>query len=161
MKVICSYCRNEIEEKKPFNDERVSYGICKSCYEYYLKQIKGLSFDEYLDRFDVPVVIVDDDVRILALNRAAKSLMGKSNNEVIGLLGGEAMECAYARLPEGCGNTIHCLTCSIRNTVTSTMNSGEPQIRVPVKLHQEDQDIEIFITTQKIGKYIRVKIEDE
>ena len=69
------------------------------------------------------------------------------------------MECVYARLPEGCGRTTHCLACSIRNTVMATMESGEPQMQVPVNLRRESKEIEMVISTEKIGSFVRIIIE--
>ena len=161
MKVICSYCRNDMGEKEPFEDNRISHGFCRDCYEYFSKQIAGMSFNEYLDRFEAPVLIVNDQGRIVAANKMAEQTIGKPHDQIVGFLGGEAMECAYARLPEGCGNTVHCVACSIRNTVMKTMESGELQIHVPVKLQREDQEAAMFVSTEKVGSFIRVKIEGE
>ena len=159
MKVICSYCSKEIGEKKPLDDGSVSHSICKDCHEYYSKQITGMSFDEYLDRFDVPVFIVDDEVRILAANEMAETMLGKPMKDFVGLLGGEALECVYARLPEGCGNTIHCVTCAIRITVTSTIQDGVLHKDVPSKLHLEDDEIALYLSTETIGSCVCVKIK--
>jgi PAS domain-containing protein len=160
VKVICSYCRKEIGIKKPLDDDSVSHGICKECIDYYQKQINGLSLNQYLDRFEIPVFIADDHGRIVAANNMAETMTGKSPSEIFGLLGGEVMECAYARLPEGCGETVHCAACSIRRTVMAAMESGEPQMHVPVKLHQEDREIEMIISTEKIGSFVRIVIEN-
>ena len=86
-------------------------------------------------------------------------MLNKSDREVFGLLGGEVMECAYARLPEGCGKTVHCEACTIRNTVMAAMESGEPQMHVPVKLKQADREVEMTISTDKIDGLVRIVIE--
>ena len=160
MKVICSYCRKEMGEKEPFDDDRISHGICEGCYEYYSKQIAGLSFDDYLDRFDTPILMVNAGGRIVASNKMALHVLGKPQDKIIGFLGGEALECEYARLPEGCGNTIHCPACTIRNTVMETMETGKSQVHVPVKLNREDQEVSMHISTEKVDSFVRVKIED-
>jgi len=49
----------------------------------------------------------------------------------LGLRRGEAMECRYARLPEGCGETVHCEICSVRNTVLEVLETGESREQVP------------------------------
>ena len=159
MKVICSYCRKKIGEKEPINDDSVSHGMCQECYDYYEEQIKGISLDKFLDRFEVPLLVVDKNVRIVATNKMFENLTGRSHRDVFGLLGGEVMECVYARLPEGCGRTAHCLACSIRNTVMATMESGEPQMQVPVKLRRESKEIEMVISAEKIGSFVRIIIE--
>jgi len=160
VKVICSYCRKIIGEKEPINDDSVSHGMCQECYDYYKEQLKGLSLDKYLDRFEVPLLIVDKNVRIVAANKMFENMTGRSHRDVFGLLGGEIMECAYARLPEGCGQTVHCLACSIRNTVMSAMENRELQMHVPVKLRRESKEIEMVISTEKIGSFVRIIIEN-
>ncbi len=160
MKVICSYCRKKIGEKEPFNDYSVSHGMCQECYDYYEEQINGLSLDKFLDKLEAPVLIMDENNRIVAANKMAGTMTGKSHREVFGLLGEEMMECVYARLPEGCGEKAHCEACTIRNAVMAAMESGEPQMHVPVKLLQEDREIEMVISTEKIGSLVRIVIEN-
>ena len=159
MKVICSYCRKKIGEKEPINDDSVSHGMCQECYDYYKEQVNGLPLDQFLDRFEVPLLVVDKNVRIVAANKMFENLTGRSHRDVFGLLGGEVMECVYARLPEGCGRTAHCLACSIRNTVMATMESEEPQMQGPVKLRRESKEIEMVISAEKIGSFVRIIIE--
>jgi transcriptional regulator with PAS, ATPase and Fis domain len=159
VKVICSYCRKKIGEKEPINDDSVSHGMCQECYDYYKEQVNGLPLDKFLDRFEVPLLVVDKNVRIVATNKMFENLTGRSHRDVFGLLGGEVMECVYARLPEGCGRTAHCLACSIRNTVMATMESEEPQMQVPVKLRRESKEIEMVISAEKIGSFVRIIIE--
>lgn len=160
MKVICSYCRKKMGEKEPFNDYSVSHGMCQECYDYYAEQINGLSLDKFLDKLEAPVLIVDDNNRIVAANKMARTMTGRSHRDVFGLLGGKVMECVYARFPEGCGETAHCVAaCTIRNTIMAAMESGEPQMHVPVKLLQEDREIEMVISTEKIGSFVRIVIE--
>lgn len=147
-------------EKGPFDDDSVSHSICSECFNYFEEQINGLSFERYLDKFEAPIMIVDADGRILASNKMAEKMTGKSQREVFGLLGGEAMECAYARLPEGCGKTVHCETCTIRRIVMKAMDSGEPQLHVHVTLKQADREIKMIISTEKIDELVRIVIEN-
>ena len=160
MKIICSYCRKEAEEKEPLNDDSASHTICPECYEHYSKQLKGLSLDRYLDQFDAPILFVDVDGRVLAANKNAESALGKPRQDFLGLLGGEAMECAYARLPEGCGESVHCETCTIRITVMEAMDSGRPQLHKSVKLKQADKEIKMKISTERIEDLVRIVIHD-
>lgn len=159
MRIICSYCRKGMGKKEPFEDKRVSHSMCPECYDYFSEQMHGMSLDKYLDRFDTPIIIVNATGRIVALNQMAEDMTGKSRHEVIGLLGGEAMECAYARLPEGCGKTVHCETCTIRRTVMAAMESGKKQLHVPVQLQKVNQKITMVISTDKIGDLVRIVIE--
>jgi transcriptional regulator with PAS, ATPase and Fis domain len=147
-------------EKEPFNNDSISHSMCPECYDYYQEQIKGLSLDKFLDKFEAPVLIVDADGRIVAANEMVGAMTDRSYHEVFGLLGGEVMECAYARLPEGCGQTVHCVACTIRNAVMAAMQSGEPQKHIPVKLQQADREIKMVISTEKIGSLVRIVIEN-
>jgi hypothetical protein len=42
----------------------------------------------------------------------------------------------------------------------AAMESGEPQMHVPVTLSQENKEIEMVISTEKIGSFVRIIIED-
>ena len=120
MIVICSYCRKFIKEKEPLANKNNSHGVCNDCFEARMKQLNGLSFDQYLEGFDIPVLIVDNDCKILAANSNALALTDKPLAKVKGFFAGEALECAYSRLPEGCGYTVHCPACTIRRLVEKT-----------------------------------------
>ncbi len=159
MKIICSYCLIEIGEKEPLSNDAVSHGMCKSCYANFREQIRGVPLGKYLDRFEAPVLIVNQDRRMVAANKMATVMTGKPEKDLVGLLGGEVMECARARLPEGCGHTVHCVACGIRNAVTATMETGEPQVRVPVQLVQENRKLQMVLSTEKIGTLICIIVE--
>ena len=160
MKIICSYCRKEMGEKEPLDNDMLTHTICSECDTYFREQVEGLPIDRYLDKFEAPIIIVNADGRILASNKMAEDITGKSRQEVSGLLGGEALECVYARLPEGCGKTVHCETCTIRRTVITAMESGEPQLHKPVTLKQLGVEVNMVISTNKIGGLVRIVIED-
>lgn len=159
MKVVCSYCQKEMGRKYPFNKEIITHGVCQDCFDYYQDQMAGLSFDQFLDRFESPIMVVDADGRIVSCNTKAAEMTGKTQIEMFDLLGGDAMECAYARLPEGCGQTIHCIECGIRNTVQETMTTEIPQQDVPVTLVQENMTLEMIISTKKVGGVVSITIE--
>ncbi len=121
MHLICSYCGRYIKEKKPYEVTRATHGICPECYLSLMQKNESLSYDDYLETFAVPVLVVDAARRITAANQAALAMVGQPAERVVGLLGGEAMECLHARLPGGCGQTTHCETCTIKNLVMRTM----------------------------------------
>lgn len=139
-------------------DHRITHGMCTDCFSHFERQLKGLSLNAYLDGFDLPVLIVNEEGRMLACNTRATEMLGKSEPEIIGLLGGEAMECDFARLAEGCGNTVHCETCTIRNTVMHTMTTGETQKSAPVKLRQAGRETELVISTYFVDGMVQIVI---
>lgn len=147
MIVICSYCRKFIREKEPLANKNNTHGMCNDCYESRMKQLKGLSFDEYLEGFDIPVLIVDNEGRIVAANGNALALVDKPLEEVKGFLGGEALECVYSRLPEGCGNTVHCPACTIRKLVEKTRDTQCHYLNQQVFLTRDDKTLLLNVST--------------
>lgn len=159
MRVICSFCRQDLGKRPPLKDGSVTHGMCGPCGEYFGAQWGGLSYADYLDRFSFPVVLVEGDGRVVASNEPACAFLGRQPRELFGLLGGEALECAHARLPEGCGKTVHCSTCAIRQAVTQTHATGAPVHRVPATLRRVDRTLDLWVSTALDGPLVRVTIE--
>jgi hypothetical protein len=62
--------------------------------------------------------IVDRDVRILHVNRAASRVVGPEKEIILMKRGGDILHCIYAQeTPEGCGHGQRCADCVIRNSV--------------------------------------------
>jgi hypothetical protein len=159
VRLVCSYCQKKLGLKPPLGDGSLTHGMCQACGEHFAALWKGMSYGRYLDRFAFPVVLVEDQGRVVAANTAAGDFRGCRPQEVGGLLGGEALECARSRLPGGCGKTVHCSTCAIRNSVNRTRRTGETLSRVPAKLRRSDRDFDLLLTTTLEGRLVRVLIE--
>ena len=159
MKVVCSYCEAHLRDKEPLDDPSVSHGMCAPCLDHFRRQWRGLSLSEYLDAFTCPVVVFDGDCRTIAANRPAAEWLGRGPEEMLGLLGGEALECANARKPGGCGKTVHCRTCTVRNSVRATFETGEPCVRVPASLQRQEGPVRVLVSTCKRGPAVQVMIE--
>jgi hypothetical protein len=86
-------------------------------------------------------------------------MIGKDYSEIAGLRGGEALECNYARRPEGCGHDTHCQTCTIRKAILNTINSGQAQKNIPAYVHQDRQTIEMKVSAYKVDNIVRVFID--
>jgi PAS domain-containing protein len=145
--------------KPPLSDGGVSHGMCQACGDYFEAQWAGMSYAEYIERFPFPVVLVEGEGRVVAANGPACGFLGRQPAELVGLLGGEALECSHARLPGGCGKTVHCSTCAIRNSVTRTHQTGVALSRVPAKLKRSDRDVALLVSTAPEGQLVRVSIE--
>jgi PAS domain-containing protein len=159
VRIVCSYCRRDLGVKPPIEDCSLTHGMCPECADYFGRQWAGLTHSEYLERFDYPVVLLEAEGRVVAANRAAAAVLGREPSEAVGLLGGEAMECAHARLPEGCGKTVHCATCAIRNAVTRTHGTGVPLLRVPARLARGDRGLDLLLSTSLEGEVVRLVVE--
>lgn len=156
MRLICSFCRKFQGYKEPFDDERDTHGICPACYNWYMKQQDLYSVDDYLNTFDVPIIMVNEQGRVVGINKNAEQMLGKPSEQVQGLLGGEAMECIYARLPEGCGQTIHCPACTIRNLVEKTLSSKKENNK-KIQLIKENETITITALTEYVDGLVRIQ----
>ena len=163
MKVICSFCRKEICEIEPLSDPGVNYGMCDECHAVFAEKVKDLTLDKVIEEFETPVLVVDEDCRIVASNKLASHIvgLGPSKRDYMGLLGGEAMKCEYADLPEGCGKTYHCIGCTIRNSVKESIEKGIPQKDIPVTLKRKDGEIKLKISTERIFSLVRINLKTD
>jgi PAS domain S-box-containing protein len=84
---------------------------------------------EIFEAYPAPTLIVDDDVRILAANRAALELIASDGKTPSGTLGrgGELLRCIHSSGPGGCGRQPLCEECVIRSAVRSAFVNGGVQ----------------------------------
>lgn len=92
--------------------------------------MKSLPFDRYFrilfDAVPSPVLIVDDDMRILDYNIAGADLLGQDRGRQYMKRGGEALHCVHSgESPEGCGKSADCGDCIIRNSVYEALREGK------------------------------------
>lgn len=73
--------------------------------------------------------VVEDDVRIYGYNRAATKMVGHMPELVLHSRAGEVLKCVHAiETPGGCGRSLSCKTCVVRNSTTAAF-SGHPAVR--------------------------------
>lgn len=165
MKVICSGCGKHLGDKTSdaFGDDDISHGLCKPCAHHFLAQV-GMPLTEYLEGLPAPVVTVTLEGTISSGNQKACKFLGKSLVQIRGFKGGDVFECEHARLPEGCGNTVHCSGCTIRITVMDTVETGKSHRNVPAYLNQYSdcgsRHLILLISTEKKGGVVFLKIEE-
>jgi PAS domain-containing protein len=149
----------DMGEKEPLDNNDISHGMCEACLNHFERQLDGLDLSEYLDQFDKPVLAVTNERRAIGINQPMADMLGKKREEVRGLFGGEVMECQYARLPEGCGDSIHCRDCTIRNTVLKSAATGKNFENVKAYLRREDGYYVVEVSTLFKGTYIVVMVD--
>ncbi|WP_022664353.1 PAS domain S-box protein [Desulfospira joergensenii] len=71
------------------------------------------------------MMLVDENGNTARINQKGIRFSGRDEKELIGLLGGEVINCVNAFKGEGCGRTTECLDCPIRTKVEATMETGE------------------------------------
>ena len=161
MKRVCAYC-NTIMDPGESPDSPVTHGICDTCSRHLYASL-GIDISKNIEMFDAPVILLNPDARILEASGEAARFIGKPSGEILGSLAGDALGCSAAGLPGGCGNTIHCSGCVIRDNVRKTYDSGEPIDRCPAVFLKGTPDnsrrIELLISTRKSGSVILLRVE--
>jgi PAS domain-containing protein len=164
MKRVCSWCGKSLGEKpaEGADDDLVTHGICETCMLRLFAQ-QGMPLRDFLDRFGVPIVVVDRDGVVTSANKRALESLGKDIDDVSGQKGGDVFECSYAHLPEGCGKTTHCSGCTVRRAVMETHETGTAIRRRPAFLDRQSPDgtkrLELLISTERAGSVVLLKIE--
>jgi Zn-finger nucleic acid-binding protein len=156
---ICAWCGVVLKPDKP---KFVSHGMCPKCQVAFLGGPGPVSLKEYIERFKFPVILVNSNVELKEANQAALKLVGKDPGEVRSQLVGEVMECIHASQPGGCGRTVHCQACTIRNSVKATFESGIPLIDVDayqeIVTEKGLQRVRLKISTVKASESVLIKI---
>lgn len=127
--------------------------MCEDCYSDVMSVPEG-DLQQYLDGIDVPILVVGGNTRMNMSNSAVEDLVAEERHAIKGQTGGDIFSCVHARLPQGCGNTIHCQGCTIRNCVESTYATGEPHVDVHATLRfihgASEKDATSLISTVRI-----------
>lgn len=141
----------------------ISHGLCPSCLPVFLAKL-GQPLTEFLDALPGPIFVVDSEGQVVGANSEGLHYVSKDLEAVEGQSGGVVFECRYAKLPEGCGRTVHCKACTIRKTVMKTAETGESSIRVPAYMDlgdiSQDTTIRFLISTEKVNDVVLLRIDD-
>jgi hypothetical protein len=164
MKRICAWCGTVLDgsQRYPLKNEPISHGICKVC-AFSLLDGERQTLREFIEKLKEPVLFVTGDVFIEAANARASIAIGKEIDAIEGSHEGNVMECAYARLPGGCGKTEHCVDCRIRALVNHTFTTGEAVVRVEAYLDVltpfELQRRRLSVSTEKVGDKVLLRLD--
>lgn len=165
MKRTCAWCNRHLgttpTDTQP--QDVVTHGICPECADKLYAEL-GLDLTTFLDEIEAPVVVVDETGVMQAANETARELLQKDLPDIRGYRGGEVFECAYAKLPEGCGETTHCSGCTIRRAVMDTFQTGESKLKTPAYLNrgtpEEYRKTDLLISTEKVGGIVLLRIDE-
>lgn len=164
MKRTCVCCKKELLESCPSGIDIVSKGICCSCLKQILAESPKTA-REILNSLGKPILLLDNRNRIRAANGMARRILGRPLPDIENCLPGDAMECIHARLPGGCGQTMHCQACALRRTLDETLVTGQGLENVPAyqDVYQQDGSVVrryLFISTEKIVDFILLRIDE-
>ena len=123
----------------------------------------GMPLMDFLDKLSVPVLASDGDAVVSQTNKPMLALLGKKLSQVKGQRGGNVFECKYARLPGGCGHTVHCSGCAIRRAVVETFTTGKSLHNVPAYLDRDmvtqALQLGLVISTEKVWNMVLLRID--
>lgn len=165
IRYLCSFCQTELRPAE-FLDEKeelISHGLCRSCLEKAMRK-HGRCLNDYLGQFSEPVLVIDRNGRAITANKAGQYVLGKEIEEIEGYLGGEIFGCLHAQEEGGCGETLHCLSCVIRNTVEETYRTGLSQQKIPACQDLDTvsgpRTTRFIISTEKLDHAVLLKVDD-
>ena len=164
MRRICAWCKKELSPREDMETEsEITHGICSVCALKFSSNVPKTA-KVMLDIISEPVLIVDSLGIIITANESGLKMLGKDLDSVENHLGGDALDCSYAKLPEGCGKTEHCKTCAIRNVLMDTLTHGRSYKKVPayqkINTPTGDRIMRFFISTEKMGDQVLLRIDD-
>lgn len=170
MRAVCAWCGVDLRSSEPAGNapssHEITHGICEPCQKYFFSP-RDHTLRGFLNTLTAPVVVLDDDLRMLEANDRALAALGKTRDAILGLKSGEVIECANARLPGGCGKTVHCAACTLRNSVRETFETGEGFTSVPAWIRLDHETVEesrkrvrVLISTEKVGNVVMMRIDD-
>ena len=112
---------------------------------------RGGFIGSILEAIPLPILVVDEDVRIFWYNQSAAPLLGLEPDLVFLKRGGEVLHCLHAvGSTEGCGRTEFCKDCPIRNSVQQSIN-GQRVVRKQNKMRMVEKDrvveMNLLVTT--------------
>lgn len=162
MHILCSNCQKSIGIQSHHTDPDLGPILCPECGDLFIAEYGGVSLSEHLDQFDEPILVFNEDVRVVACNRKGRQAVEVPGFRPFGLLSGEFLDCRNASLGEGCGETPYCDQCPIRNTVKQTLETGKSMENVPAHFTGSGENgtctYQWNISTRKVGKTVHFKI---
>jgi hypothetical protein len=153
---VCAWCSRTLGGDP--GEAVVTHGICESCGKKLLNG-GGRTLREFLESLDTPVVVVDREAVVVGVNSLARRVLGKDLEGDRKVLSGELIECTYASLPGGCGNTPHCPGCIVRSAIVDTQATGRGVEHVATEQKTIRGEIRLVISTEKLGDVVLLRID--
>ena len=115
-------------------------------------------------------MLLNNEGRVVNMNRTGLELLNKDKNSVLGLLGGEVFNCinAWSDGHVVCGSGKNCSQCSVRNLFTDTylndINHHKKEGKLEIKNGADFIKLDLLISTSRINvndeNYILMTIDD-
>ncbi len=162
MQILCSKCRKVVGTQEHHTDPDLGPVLCPDCGDAFIAEYGGVSLSEYLDRFEEPLMVLNEEMRVVACNKKGREEVDTTGIRPLGLLSGDFMHCRNSSSGGGCGLTANCLKCAIRNTVTNTLRTGNPLKKVTAFFSsandRENPVKEWSLSTRKVGETVHLSL---
>lgn len=90
------------------------------------------------------LLILEEDLRVVALNGTAEMLFGSGEAEILGQKTGEALFCLNAlSSPRGCGGTPRCSQCVLRRPIREAIEGAhtcQREVKVSVRNGEQERE---------------------
>ena len=164
MKKVCAWCSKELDPGEEMTRRGpVTHGICSLCALKMTQNVQR-SARQILDFLEVPVLVVDGEGVVMDVNSSARKVLELDEEQKGKELLGDVIECKHSKSDQGCGRTIHCTTCTIRNILTDTLVTGKGYEKIPafqiVKTPQGEQKRKILLSTERVNDRILLRIDE-
>jgi PAS domain-containing protein len=98
-----------------------------------------------------PVFVVDDDIRMLYMNRSATEIAAGEKDLPYLKRGGDVLHCIHtSESPAGCGHAPSCADCVIRSSVWEALHGGKvyrKKTRMSLRSNDTSRDVHLLVTT--------------
>ncbi len=164
MRRVCAWCNTPMSDdaRAETSGEPITHGICDACAAVFGNPYRR-ALRDFLDSVAEPILVVDVAGVVITANACARAALGKDLADMEGFPGGDVFECVNARLPGGCGRTVHCASCQVRSSVTYTVETGCPLCKVEAYLDVATprgfQRRRLLISTEKVGVTVLVRLD--
>ena len=121
-----------------------------------------MPLQKYLDSLKIPIVALNRDGRVIAVNCEARRTYPGTIGEEASEWADKIFECAHARLAEGCGNKVHCSGCAIRLATAESYGTGESLRDLPAYISHCASDYpdktELLISADRVDRIVFLRI---
>ncbi len=101
------------------------------------------------------MLLVDSELRVTKINRVCADFSGRSKEEAVGLLPGEAFSCIYSFSVMECGKNAQRSVCPLRSNLMHTFQTGESireaEIKMTLRKGAADVEADFLISTVLIS----------
>lgn len=162
---ICAWCGTSMGTVEGNFDPAhlVTHGICAACGCGLLQAGNEIPAQEFLDRLNVPVLLVDAEGRALAASGRAREVLGKEFPSLEEFKGGTVIDCVHSNADEGCGGAVLCRSSVISRAVAETYETGRACVRMPAYPDARgglDGSPSLKITTEKVGDCVLLRVDE-